>query len=71
MVIDATVIRLVLVPSTMEMLGDRNWWMPAWLDRIVPRLDIEGTHAPAGAETDPAVAPSGAHDTPDADLVSA
>jgi len=42
-VIDATVIRLVLVPATMEMLGDRNWWMPRWLDRIVPHLDIEGS----------------------------
>jgi RND superfamily putative drug exporter len=42
-VIDATIIRLVLVPATMEMLGDRNWWMPRWLDRIVPHLDIEGT----------------------------
>ncbi len=42
-VIDATVIRLVLVPATMELLGDKNWWMPAWLDRIVPHLDIEGS----------------------------
>ncbi len=41
-VIDATIIRLVLVPATMELLGDKNWWMPAWLDRIVPHLDIEG-----------------------------
>ncbi|MDP2289634.1 MAG: MMPL family transporter, partial [Actinomycetota bacterium] len=44
-IIDATIIRLVLVPSTMELLGDKNWWMPAWLDRIIPTLDIEGTHA--------------------------
>ncbi|MFN8049823.1 MAG: MMPL family transporter [Acidimicrobiales bacterium] len=42
-VIDSTIIRLVLVPATMELLGDRNWWMPRWLDRIVPHLDIEGT----------------------------
>ena len=41
-VIDATIIRLVLVPASMELLGDKNWWMPAWLDRIVPHLDIEG-----------------------------
>ena len=46
-IIDATVIRLVLVPSTMELLGDKNWWMPKWLDRIIPNLDIEGTHAAA------------------------
>ena len=44
-VIDATIIRLVLVPATMELLGDKNWWMPSWLDRIIPHLDIEGTHA--------------------------
>ena len=42
-VIDATIIRLVLVPATMELLGDKNWWMPDWLDRIIPHLDIEGT----------------------------
>ena len=41
-VIDATIIRLVLVPSSMELLGDKNWWMPRWLDRLIPRLDIEG-----------------------------
>ncbi len=46
-VIDATIIRLVLVPATMELLGDKNWWMPAWLDRIIPTLDIEGTHTVA------------------------
>ena len=40
--IDATIVRLVLVPATMELLGDRNWWLPAWLDRILPRIHIEG-----------------------------
>jgi RND superfamily putative drug exporter len=40
--IDATLIRLVIVPSTMELLGDANWWLPAWLDRILPHLDVEG-----------------------------
>jgi putative drug exporter of the RND superfamily len=39
--VDATVVRLVLVPSTMELLGDWNWWMPAWLDRILPRVHVE------------------------------
>jgi RND superfamily putative drug exporter len=42
-VIDATIIRLVLVPASMELLGDKNWWMPRWLDRLIPHLDIEGT----------------------------
>ena len=40
--IDATIVRLVLVPATMELLGDRNWWIPKWLDRILPRIHIEG-----------------------------
>jgi len=39
--IDATVVRMVLVPSTMELLGDRNWWFPKWLDRVIPRLHVE------------------------------
>jgi RND superfamily putative drug exporter len=40
--VDATVVRMVLVPSAMELLGDRNWWLPRWLDRILPHLDVEG-----------------------------
>ena len=40
--VDATLIRMVLVPSTMKLLGDANWWLPGWLDRIIPNLDIEG-----------------------------
>jgi RND superfamily putative drug exporter len=43
--IDATVVRVVLVPATMELLGDRNWWFPRWLDRFTPRLHVEpATH---------------------------
>jgi RND superfamily putative drug exporter len=40
--LDATVVRLLLVPATMELLGDKNWWIPRWLDRILPDLDVEG-----------------------------
>ncbi len=40
--IDATVVRMVLVPSTMELLGDANWWLPKWLQRILPDIHIEG-----------------------------
>jgi len=39
--IDATLVRMILVPSVMELLGDVNWWMPRWLDRVVPTLGIE------------------------------
>jgi RND superfamily putative drug exporter len=40
--IDATIVRMVLVPATMELLGDRNWWLPAWLDRLLPQFLAEG-----------------------------
>lgn len=43
--IDATIVRMVLVPATMKLLGDANWWLPAWLDRLLPALDVEGTSA--------------------------
>ncbi len=39
--VDATLVRMVLVPSTMEVLGNANWWLPRWLDRVVPTLSIE------------------------------
>jgi RND superfamily putative drug exporter len=39
--VDATVVRLILVPATMELLGDANWWLPRWLDRLLPRLSVE------------------------------
>ena len=41
--IDASVIRMVLVPAVMSLLGARAWWMPRWLDRVVPDVDIEGS----------------------------
>jgi putative drug exporter of the RND superfamily len=39
--LDATVVRMVLVPAVMQLLGDRNWWIPSWLERVLPRLDVE------------------------------
>jgi len=46
--IDAFVVRVVLVPAIMRILGRANWWMPAWLDRLLPHLDIDGDdHAAA------------------------
>jgi RND superfamily putative drug exporter len=45
--VDATVVRMVLVPATMELLGERNWWFPRWLDRLVPRLHVEAAGEPA------------------------
>jgi RND superfamily putative drug exporter len=39
--LDATVVRMVLVPAVMQLLGKWNWWIPNWLERILPRLDVE------------------------------
>ncbi|MGH2716829.1 MAG: MMPL family transporter [Thermoleophilaceae bacterium] len=39
--LDATVVRMVLVPAVMQLLGSRNWWIPDWLERLLPRLDVE------------------------------
>jgi RND superfamily putative drug exporter len=44
--LDATIVRMLLVPATMELLGDRNWWLPRWLDRLLPNLDVEGHAEP-------------------------
>jgi putative drug exporter of the RND superfamily len=45
--VDATVVRMVLVPATMELLGNANWWLPRWLDRVVPRVSVESPPEPA------------------------
>jgi uncharacterized membrane protein YdfJ with MMPL/SSD domain len=50
--LDATLVRLVLVPATMELMGKWNWWLPKTFDRILPELDFES------GETPPAVEPS-------------
>jgi RND superfamily putative drug exporter len=39
--LDATLVRMVLVPAVMQLLGERNWWIPDWLERILPRIEIE------------------------------
>jgi RND superfamily putative drug exporter len=38
--VDATIVRMVLVPAIMQLLGDANWWIPGWLNRILPRVDV-------------------------------
>ena len=54
--LDATLVRMVLVPATMSLAGKANWWLPAWLERILPHVDLEGeAHAPV----EPAVSPAG------------
>jgi putative drug exporter of the RND superfamily len=44
--VDATLVRMVLVPATMELLGARNWWFPKSLDRFLPKINVEGHHEP-------------------------
>jgi len=39
--LDATLVRMVLVPAVMQLLGARNWWIPEWLERILPRIEVE------------------------------
>ena len=39
--VDATVVRMVLVPATMALMGRANWWLPGWLDELLPHLDVE------------------------------
>ena len=51
--LDATVVRVVLVPATMTLLGDWNWWLPRWLDRRLPRLDLEGGASRPAADEEP------------------
>jgi RND superfamily putative drug exporter len=51
--LDATLVRLILVPAAMKLMGDWNWWMPAWMDRLLPDLSFEG-----GSEAEPAPAPA-------------
>jgi RND superfamily putative drug exporter len=54
--IDATLIRLLLVPATMEFMGKANWWLPRVLDRVLPHINIDGPSvlpAPAAVTTRP------------------
>jgi len=40
--LDASLVRMLLVPATMELLGEKNWWIPKWIDRILPNINVEG-----------------------------
>ena len=56
--IDATIVRMILVPATMELLGDANWWLPRWLGRLLPNISIEGDPADHHEAFDPAASGS-------------
>ena len=67
-VIDAFVVRMTLVPAVMAVLGERAWWLPKWLDRLLPNLDVEGDRLMAElknrghveAQTDKKISPEAA-----------
>ena len=55
--LDATVVRMVLVPATMALMGGANWWLPGWLDRLLPHVSIDGDENVAPAGTAPVPGP--------------
>ncbi len=69
-ILDATVVRCLLVPALMILMGKVNWWMPRWLDRVVPQFSIEGAEffaardAAAAAPSAPGPVPVGAEHEP-------
>jgi RND superfamily putative drug exporter len=56
--LDAFVVRMALVPAVLALLGDKAWWLPQWLDRTLPRVDVEGEALTRAADT-PEPAPAG------------
>ncbi|MEV6279178.1 MMPL family transporter [Nocardia sp. NPDC051832] len=70
--IDAFVVRMVLVPALLVIMGKRSWWIPKWLDRVLPDIDVEGARLrevkqPGRVEADPFVA---THDMPEPRIAS-
>ncbi|MFJ6076849.1 MMPL family transporter [Pseudarthrobacter sp. NPDC092419] len=56
--LDAFVVRMTIVPAAMYLLGEKSWWLPRWLDRILPDVDVEGAQL---ARPEPAAAPQAVH----------
>jgi RND superfamily putative drug exporter len=56
--IDATIVRCLLVPAVMVLLGKRAWWLPAWLERFLPHINIEGEEYFAERDAAAAASPS-------------
>ncbi|MDX2862488.1 MMPL family transporter, partial [Streptomyces scabiei] len=55
---DAFVVRMAIVPAVLTLLGDRAWWLPKWLDRALPRVDVEGEALTRHADAAPVPAPA-------------
>ncbi|UNM16849.1 MMPL family transporter [Streptomyces formicae] len=48
---DAFVVRMAIVPAVLALLGHRAWWLPRWLDRVLPKVDVEGDKLRTGDDT--------------------
>ncbi|MGH3424422.1 MAG: MMPL family transporter [Nocardioidaceae bacterium] len=55
--IDASIVRMILVPAVMTIMGEGAWWLPRWLDRVVPNFDLEGSSTPAAPPAEPDLGP--------------
>ena len=62
--VDATLVRCLLVPAVMTLLGRANWWLPRWLDRIVPNFSIEGDEWFRARDAAAAAPPAPVHPSP-------
>ncbi len=51
--LDALVVRCLLLPATLHLLGENTWWIPGWLDRVLPRLNVEGSPLPPEEPKEP------------------
>jgi RND superfamily putative drug exporter len=58
--LDAVVVRCLLLPAVLDIVGERTWWIPAWLERILPRVNIEGTSVRPSADEESELALDGA-----------
>jgi RND superfamily putative drug exporter len=57
--IDVLIVRMVIAPAVVTLLGDRAWWLPAWLDRMLPNVSLEGRREPVAVEVDQEKVPEG------------
>jgi putative drug exporter of the RND superfamily len=69
--VDATIVRMILVPAAMKLMGDANWWIPGWLDRLLPTIDIEGDAALPEPEMEADLVPEPVEAEPEQELVPA
>ena len=69
--VDATIVRMILVPAAMKLMGDANWWIPGWLDRVLPIIDIEGEAALPEPEMEADLVPEPVEAEPEQELVPA